>query len=96
MNLTEKFEAKQAELARLEQRAAFLREQLAEAEQLRLQLVGQLVLLQELYAEQEQARQQALEHTAQQAAGQVEKIIDRVQRGKPKREEVSADGRDHT
>jgi hypothetical protein len=51
MDISTKFEAKKQELARIEQRAAFLQGQLQEAMQARERLTGQLLLLQELLQE---------------------------------------------
>jgi hypothetical protein len=57
MDINTRFEAKQQELRNVQQRETFLRAQLEEAVQARLQLIGQLTLLQEMA--QEQAGEQA-------------------------------------
>lgn len=49
MNLTERFEEKRRQLATIEQREAFLRQQLEEAIAARLKLIGQMEMLQELF-----------------------------------------------
>jgi hypothetical protein len=55
MDYEQLFEAKRQELARLEQREAFLRSQLEEAVQIRLKLIGAMEMLQELHQRQQKA-----------------------------------------
>lgn len=61
MTLEERFEEKRRQLAQVEQREAFLRQQLEEATAARLKLVGALEQLQELYREQEQQAVEPIE-----------------------------------
>jgi hypothetical protein len=92
------FEAKRQELARVEQREAFLRGQLEEAVQMRLKLIGAMEQLQALY-QMQQAAEAAPEHINAEDVVRVGEPIgaitaDRVARGRGRAKEA-ANGRDH-